>query len=98
DFPIGVVVGRSDDELDLKYLGKLPINILVARSDVALESDAINIERREYGLLFVDENDAVLDLTLLPEFDKNPYLKQLYGIVRIVGLRAILEAKLEDEE
>lgn len=98
DFPMGVVIGRSDDDLDLKNLGRLPISILVARSDVTLESDAVNIERRENGLLFVDENDAVLDLTLLPEFDKNPYLKHLYGIVRIVGLRAILEAKLEDEE
>jgi hypothetical protein len=98
DFPLGIVVARNDDELDLKDLGKLPVNIVVARSDVALESDAVNIERRENGLLFVDENDAVLDLTLLPEFDKNPYLKHLYGIVRIVGLRSVLEAKLEGEE
>lgn len=98
DFPLGVVVARSNDQVDLEELGKLPIDILVARSDVPLESDAVNIERRENGLLFVDENDAVLDLTLLPEYDKNPYLKHLYGIVRITGLRSILEAKLEADE
>lgn len=98
DFPIGVVVARCDDELDLADLGKFAISILVARSDVALMSDAINIERRDNGLLFVDEHDAVFDLTLLPEFDRNPYLKHLYGIVRVVGLRSVLEAKLEDED
>ena len=76
----------------------MPVSILVARSDVPLESDPDNIERRENGLLFVDENDAVLDLTLLPEYDRNPFLKHIYGIVRINGIRAVLEAKLEDDE
>jgi len=98
DFPIGTVVGRFDDTLDLGKLGKLPVAILVARSDVALESDPVNIDRRENGLLFVDENDAVFDLTLLPEYDRSPYLKHIYGIVRITGMRAVLEAKLEDED
>jgi hypothetical protein len=98
DFPIGTVVGRFDDNLDLGKLGKLPVAILVARSDVALESDPVNIDRRENGLLFVDENDAVLDLTLLPEYDRSPYLKHIYGIVRITGMRGVLEAKLEDDD
>jgi len=98
DFPIGVVLGRFEEELDLGKDGKFPVSILVARSDVALESDPINIERRENGLLFVDENDAVLDMTLLPEFDKNPYLKHIFGIVRITGIRAVLESKLDSEE
>jgi hypothetical protein len=98
DFPIGTVIWRGDDELDLGALGKLPICIMVARSDVPLESDPDNIERRENGLLFVDESDAVLDLTLLPEYDRNPFLKHVYGIVRITGIRAVLEARLEDDE
>lgn len=98
DFPIGTVLGRFDDLLDLGADGKLPVSILVARSDVPLESDPINIERRENGLLFVDDNDAVMDLTLLPEYDKNPYLKHVYGVVRITGIRNVLEAKLEADE
>lgn len=98
DFPIGVVLGRFEDRLDLGKDGKFPVSILVARSDVVLESDPINIERRENGLLFIDENDAVLDLTLLPEFDKNPYLKHIFGIVRITGIRTVLESRLESEE
>src|SRR5262249_7285210 len=48
--------------------------------------------------LFVDDNDEILDLTLLPEYDKSPYLSHLYGLVRVSGLRAILEGKLEAEE
>ena len=86
DFPLGVVLGRFDDLLDLGELGKLPVNILVARSDVPLETDPENIERRENGLLFVDDNDAVLDLTLLPQYDRSPYLKHIFGIVRILRI------------
>lgn len=98
DFPLGQVVGRADDALELKGHERLPVSILVARSEVALETDPQNIDRREGGLLFVDDNDAVLDLTLLPEFERNPYLKHIYGFVRVTGLRSVLEAKLEDEE
>lgn len=98
DFPLGVVLGRFDDTLDLGGLGKLPINILVARSDVPLETDPENIERRENGLLFIDDNDAVLDLTLLPQYDRSPYLKHIFGIVRVSGFRHVLEAKLEADE
>ena len=98
DFPIGTVLCRVDDQLDLGADGRYQVSILAARSDVPLEGDPINIERRENGLLFVDENDAVLDLTLLPEYEKNPYLKHIYGLVRIMGVRKLLESKLEADE
>ena len=98
DFPLGEVIGRADDLLSLKGFGDLPISILAARSDVPLEMDPQHIARREGGLLFVDDNDAVLDLTLLPEYERNPYLKHVFGFVRVSGLRNVLEAKLEDED
>lgn len=98
DFPLGEVIGRFNDTLDLGKEGKLPINILVARSDVPLETDPQHIERRDNGLLFVDDNDAVLDLTLLPDFERTPYLKQICGVVRITGLRQVLETHLEADE
>lgn len=98
DFPLGEVIGRADDVLSLKEFGELPIGILVARSDVVLEMDPQHIGRREGGLLFVDDNDAVLDLTLLPSYEGNPYLKHIFGFVRVTGLRNVLEAKLEDED
>ena len=98
DFPVGKILLRVSDKLDLGEFGSLPVEILVARSDVELATDPVNIERRENGLLFVDDNDAVLDLTLLPEYDKSPYLKHIYGVVRIGGLRSVLEAKLEAKD
>jgi hypothetical protein len=98
DFPIGVVVGRFSDTLSLGDDGTFPVDILLVRSEQALQTDPVNIDRRENGLLFVDDNDAVLDLTLLPEHDKNPYLQHLYGVVRLSGIRSLLEAKLEAEE
>jgi len=98
DFPIGTVLARITDTLDLGKDGSLPVDILIARSDQPLQSDPVHIDRRENGLLFVDDNDAVMDLTLLPEYDKNPYLQHIYGVVRIEGIRRVLEAKLEAEE
>ena len=98
DFPIGLVLGRFSDTLSLGEEGDFAVDILLVRSEQALQTDPINIDRRENGLLFVDDNDAVLDLTLLPEYDKNPYLQHLYGVVRLSGIRSLLEAKLESEE
>jgi hypothetical protein len=98
DFPIGTVIGRFDDELDLGTDGKYKVEILLARSDQPLQSDPTSIERRENGLLFVDDTDSVMDLTLLPEFERNPYLQHMYGIVRVLGFRSLLEAKLEAED
>src|SRR6266498_993455 len=98
DFPIGSVLARVSDVLDLGKDGSLPVNILIARSDEPLQSDPVHIDRRENGLLFVDDNDAVMDLTLLPEYDKNPYLQHIFGIVRITGIRSLLEEKLEAED
>jgi len=98
DFPIGMVLGRRSSKLDLGADGNYPVEILVARSDEALQTDPTRVDQRENGLLFVDENDAVLDLTLLPEFDKDPYLQHIFGVVRISGIRKLLEAKLEAED
>ena len=98
DFPIGTVLERATDKLDLGKDGSLPVHVLIARSDQPLQSDPLHIDRRENGLLFVDDNDAVMDLTLLPEYDRNPYLNHIYGIVRIDGIRPVLEAKLEAED
>ena len=95
DFDLGTVLLRSTDHFQHPKVGKIPVDILVARSDRRMVYDPFNYERRENGLLFVDDDDAVLDLTLLPEYDKNPLLSRIYGIVRLTGVRAPLEALLE---
>ena len=58
-FPVGTVIGRFREQLEVPGYGDLPVDIMVARADVPLVADASNVERRENGLLFVDENDAV---------------------------------------
>lgn len=95
DFDLGNVLKRSHDVFRHERLGEVPVDILVARSDRKMMSEPYSYERRENGLLFVDDNDAVLDLTLLPEYDKNPLLSRIYGIVKLTGMRAALEALLE---
>lgn len=95
DFDLGTVLFRKSDVFRHERIGEIPVDILVARSERKMVYDPANYERRENGLLFVDEDDAVLDLTLLPEHDKNPLLSRLYGIVRLNGIRAALEALLE---
>jgi hypothetical protein len=96
DFDLGTVLLREQVQFQHPRVGEIPVDILVARSDRRMPYDPVNRERRENGLLFVDDDDAVLDLTLLPEYDKNPLLSRLYGIVRLTGIRAPLEALLED--
>lgn len=96
DFDLGSVIARSHDMFWHERLGKIDVDILVARSERKMTSDPSNYERRENGLLFVDDNDAVLDLTLLPEYDNNPLLSRLFGIVKLTGIRGPLESLLED--
>ena len=96
DFPLGTVLARCKDIFRDNRLGEIPIAILVARADERMKSDPYGYERREGGLLFVDDNDAVLDLTLLPEHEKNPLLSRIYGIVKLTGIRTALEKLLED--
>ena len=95
DFDLGTVIKRSHDTFRHERLGDIPVDILVARSDRKMTYDPTNYERRENGLLFVDDDDAVLDLTLLPEYDKNPLLSRIYGLVRLSGIRSKLENLLE---
>ena len=96
DFDLGTVIKRVDDVFRHERLGEIPVNILIARSDRKMTVEPYNYERRENGLLFIDDNDAVLDLTLLPDYDKNPLLSRIYGVVRLSGIRAALEKLLED--
>ncbi|HDZ21509.1 hypothetical protein LCGC14_0124390 [marine sediment metagenome] len=95
DFPVGQVVLRAKDRLHCEDGSVLAVDMLVARAEDPLPSHPSSREKRQNGLLFVDENDAVLDLTLMPGYDNVPYLKHIYGVVRITGIRKILEDKLE---
>jgi hypothetical protein len=98
DFPIGTVIARLTEDVDLHPKFKCALDIVVARSEEELPFDPDNIELRAGGLLFVDEFDAVLDLTLHPEYDRNPNLRHLFGIVRVTGIRPLLEQLLDERD
>jgi hypothetical protein len=98
DFPVGDVIGKFaldlkiPEDLTKKAFPPLPIEGIVCRADV--ESPLKGRESgdaRENGLLLVDEKDAVLDLTFLPDFEGSPYLNKIFGVVRFSGIRSILE-------
>ncbi|MGA8153295.1 MAG: hypothetical protein WB952_20255 [Terriglobales bacterium] len=98
DFPVGDVIGKFGmdlnipEELTKKKFLPLRIDGIVCRAD--LESPLKGREardERENGLLLVDDKDAVLDLTFLPDFDGAPYLNKIFGVVRLSGIRSILE-------
>lgn len=102
DFPLGEVIGKIDlnvpvpDDLTTRAFQPLKVDGVVLRavSEAPLRGRESR-DARENGLLIVDEKDAVLDLTFLPEFEGAPYLSRIYGIVRITGIRAVLEHFLD---
>jgi hypothetical protein len=97
DFPIGDIIGDLSFEVTVpsKIAGKsfpaLRVEGIVCRAAVATLKGREARETRENGLLIVDDKDAVLDLTFLPEFEGAPYLNKIYGLIRISGVRDVLD-------
>jgi len=102
DFPLGDVIGKFGFDLEIpEELVKTPfpalqISGVVCRAAVdAPLKGREGRDARENGILIVDEKDAVLDLTFLPDFDGAPYLNKIFGVIRITGVRPILEYYLD---
>ncbi len=56
-------------------------------------------DARENGMLIVDDLDAAYDLTFAdPDYEKADFLSRVYGIVRVNGLRSVLEAYLNNAD
>lgn len=104
DFPVGQVIescSRTFTPKDFGVKGEpLNVDFLVARSDGArpLPSGFPDRDARERGLLIVDDLDAVYDLTFADDdYEKAEFLDRLYGVVRVNGLRNVLESYLDAE-
>lgn len=96
DFPIGDVISRFTFSIKNPVpdagLSALQVDGIVCRANV--KGGLPGPEAREQqanGLLIVDEKDAVLDLTFLSEFERAPYLRDIFGIIRVGGIRSILD-------
>jgi hypothetical protein len=80
--------------LSLNYEGRtFPIELNVLRSSDSLIQGESGYEAREGGLLVLDEEDNVVDLTLFG-FDSDPYASRLFGILRIFGAGNFIREKL----
>jgi len=96
DFPIGDVIEKFSFQIKEPVSGAtlpaLQVDGIVCRANVkgGLPGQEAR-EQRANGLLIVDDRDAVLDLTFLPEFDRAPYLASIFGIIRVGNIRNVLE-------
>jgi len=102
DFPVGQVIDSfsrnfAPGKWDLNG-GPLKVDFLVVRSDGERKLRGLGLDRdgRENGMLIVDDLDAVYDLTFAdPDYEKADFLSGIYGVVRVNGLRKVLESFLE---
>lgn len=96
DFPIGTVIDTFSFAIPQPVKGmdlsSLNIQGIVCRANIkgGLPGGK-DREQRANGLLIVDDKDAVLDLTFLPRFEDAPYLKNIFGIIRIQNIRPVFD-------
>lgn len=96
DFPIGDVLENFSlqipEPVPNASLPALEIQGIVCRAESKMGLPGREVgEQRANGLLIVDENDAVLDQTLLPQYELAPYLKGIYGIIRVKNIRSVID-------
>lgn len=99
EFPIGDVIEKFSFEIEAPLQGiKLePVKIesLVCRADPKVKLPGRDAgELRANGLLIVDDKDAVLDLTLLPQYEAAPHLSEIFGVIRLTNAREVFSAYL----
>ncbi len=96
DFPIGDVIENFSltlpEPVPSAGLPPLQIDGIVCRADIQGELPGKEArEQQANGLLIVDDEDSVLDLTLLPKFNGAPYLANVFGVIRIKNVRKVFD-------
>jgi len=100
DFPVGPVIESFSRTFDPgSGYEPMKVDFLLARSEQKLEGLGADRDARENGLLIADNYDAVYDLTFVdPDYEKAEFLKHVFGVVRVHGLRDVLEAHLNSPD
>ena len=100
DFPVGPVIESFSRTFDpVSGIEPMKVDFLLARSEQKLEGLGADRDARENGLLIVDDYDAVYELTFVdPDYEKAEFLKHIFGVVRVHGLRSVLEAHLNSPQ
>jgi hypothetical protein len=87
--PSGSKVVRDSFSIQLERAGEFPVDveILVAEGELTQTTDD-----RQGGLLILDDENAVLDISLF-KYENEPFAARIFGEVRIHGFRRLLEAE-----
>lgn len=94
DFPIGDVIEKFSFKITSPIkdatLLELSVEAIICRADIQTKLPGKEAgDQRANGLLIVDDKDAVLDLTLLPQFEGSPFLSNIFGIIKISNIREV---------
>lgn len=95
NFPSGVVIGRMAGSFSYGSYPAVQFEATVVRADSVLPTRDAGDEQAT-GLLVVDETDTVYDQTFFGI--ESPYLDQVYGIIRLTGVRNIIRDRLDSGE
>ncbi|MCC6125050.1 MAG: hypothetical protein IT426_08820 [Pirellulales bacterium] len=104
NFPVGQVIESFSRTFEPAKFGlevdplKADFVIVRSESEHPLAGGALERDGRERGILIVDDLDAVYDLTFVdPDYERADYLARIYGVIRVNGLRTVLESYLNAE-
>lgn len=92
EFPKGEIILAKELVLEFEH-STFPIDLRIQRCKGSLIQGGYGYEQREGGLLLIDEDDNVLDLTLFG-FDTDPSASRLFGEIRINGIGRFIRTKL----
>jgi len=94
-FPPGELVEKRSMEMGFVNRN-FPIEIEIWRAENDLSQGMAGYEDREGGLLLIDEDDNVMDLTLF-RYDNDPSASRLFGTVKINGAGEYIRSKLNSD-
>ncbi|MCX6831724.1 MAG: hypothetical protein NT028_06235, partial [candidate division Zixibacteria bacterium] len=105
DFPVGQVIESFSQTFDPAKFGlevdPLKADFVIVRgseSERPLAGPGADRDGRERGILIVDDLDVVYDLTFAdPDYEKADYLARIFGVIRVNGLRKVLDSYLNAE-
>lgn len=98
EFPRGQVLKRLHAQVQYRDYSPIVAEGIVVRADTVLPTRD-NGDERLTGLLIVDEADTVYDQTFFSKYEASSmYLDQLYGVVRLTGIREIIRDRLNAGE
>ena len=94
-FPDIEVLERITDELRTEDGAVIQVKGKIGLSPNELTQGEVGYEDRDGGLLLVDEDDAVLDLTLFG-YDDDPNARRISGFIRLTGAGDYIRRKLNE--